>query len=435
MLYFGNRFYIFIMLLYSVNMHKVDTYKTSSYEGRLGEVERCVLLYSGGLDTSVMLKWIQEKYECDLITLTLDMGQKTKDLSWVKEKALKLGAVESFVIDVKEEFADEYISKAIKANALYEDIYPIGTALARPLQAKWSVDIAEKVGADAIAHGCSGKGNDQVRFDVTITSLNPSLKIIAPVREWNMDRGEEIEYAGKHGIPIPIDIDNPYSVDENLWSRSVECGVLENIEEEFPKDVLAWCNLPEDAPDEPEYVEIEFEEGVPVSLNGRGMKLWSLVEELNAIAGKHGIGLIDHVEDRIVGLKSREFYEAPAAMVILKAHKDLEKLVSTRYENWFKPIIDRKWTELVYSGLWIEPLLKDLEVFIEKINKKVSGSVIVKLYKGNAMVVSRNSPNALYDLKLATYDKNQLFNQTASPGFIEIFSLQSKMAFQKSREW
>jgi len=407
--------------------------KVSTYEANPHEVKKCVLLYSGGLDTSVMLKWIQENYKCELVTVTVDVGQKTKDLQKVKEKALKLGAKEAFVIDAKKEFADEYVSKAIKANALYEDAYPISSSLSRPLLAKWAVKIAEKVGADTIAHGCSGKGNDQVRFDVTITALNPKLKIIAPVREWNLSREEEIEYAKKHGIPIPVDVSSPYSIDENLWGRSVECGILEYPEKEPPEEVLAWCVPPEKAPDKPEYIELEFKEGVPIALNGEEMELWKLISALNEIGGKHGVGLIDHMEDRIVGLKSREFYEAPAATIILKAHKDLEKFVCTREENWFKPIADKKWTELVYSGLWIEPLKEELEAFIDAVNKKVNGKVKVKLYKGSATVVARSSSNALYDLKLATYEKGQLFNQKAAPGFIEIFGLQSKMGYWVSK--
>ena len=404
--------------------------KISSYEAKPGEVKKCVLLYSGGLDTSVMLKWIQENYKCKLVTVTLNIGQKTKDLEKIREKALKLGAKEAYIIDVKKEFAEEYISRAIKANALYEGSYPVSTAIARPLLAKWAVKIAEKIGADTVAHGCSGKGNDQVRFDVTITTLNPNLKVIAPVREWDLSRGEEIKYAKENGIPIPVDVNTPYSVDENLLGRSVECGILEHPEKEAPEDALAWCVPPEKAPDEPEYVEIEFEKGIPVALNGEKMELWKLVEKLNEIGGKHGVGIIDHMEDRIVGLKSREFYEAPAAIIILKAHKDLEKMVCTREENWFKPILDKKWTELVYSGLWVEPLREDIEVMIDKISEKVTGKVKVKLYKGSAKIVSRESPNALYDLKLATYEEGQLFNQRASPGFIEIFGLQSKMAYK-----
>ncbi len=411
-------------------MKKSSKNITSSYVAKPGEVDKCILLYSGGLDTSVMIKWIIEKYGCEVITLTLDIGQKTKDLNEVRDKALKLGATKAYIIDAKQDFADNYITKAIKANALYEDAYPITTAIARPLKAKWAVEIAKKEGADAIAHGSTGKGNDQVRFDTTILALNPEIKIIAPVREWGLSRDEEIKYAKKHSIPIPIDINNPYSIDENLWGRSVECGEIEYIDREVSYDALAWCRPPEDAPDKPEYINITFHKGIPIALNGENMELWRLINALNIIGGRHGVGIIDHVEDRIIGIKSREFYEAPAATIIIKAHKDLEKTVCTRYENWFKPIVDKEWTNLVYSGLWVEPLTKDLEAFINKVNNKVSGTVKIKLYKGNAMVMGRDSPNALYDKKLATYEEGQLFNQSASPGFIEIYSLQSRYAYQ-----
>jgi len=404
--------------------------KTATFEAKPGEVKKCVLLFSGGLDTSVMLKWIQENYGCGLITLTLDVGQTTKDFKEIKNKALKLGAKKAFIIDVKKEFADEYVAKAIKANALYEDAYPVSTTIARPLQAKWAVKIAEEEGADAIAHGCSGKGNDQVRFDVAITTLNPKLKIIAPVREWNMPRDEEIKYAQENGIPIPNDYDNPYSIDENLWGRSSECGIIEHPEKEVPKEVLVWVTDPENAPNKPEYITLEFEKGIPVTLNGKKMELWQLIMKLNKIAGKHGVGMIDHMEDRIIGLKSREFYECPASTVILKAHKDLEKFVSTIHENHFKPMIDQKWTYLAYAGLWFDPLMQALEAFIDKMNEKVTGTVKLKLFKGTAHVVGRKSKYALYDLNLATYDKGHIFNQAASPGFIELFGLQTKMANQ-----
>ncbi len=409
--------------------------KVTTYEAIPGEVKKCVLLYSGGLDTSVMIRWIQENYGAEVITLTVDVGQKGKDLEKVKEKALKLGATQAFIIDAKKEFANEYVARAIKANALYEGEYPLSSALSRPLLAKWAVKIAEKVGADTIAHGCSGKGNDQVRFDITITSMNPKMKVIAPVREWNLSREEEIEYAKKNGIPIPVDINRPYSIDENLWGRSIECGELEYPEKEPPEEVFEWCLPLNKTPNEPEYVELEFKEGIPVALNGKEMELWELISKLNEIGGKHGVGIIDHMEDRIVGLKSREVYEAPAATIIIKAHKELEKLVCTIHENWFKPLIDKKWSELVYSGLWVEPLREELETFINAINQKVNGKVKLKLFKGSVRIVARESSNALYDLKLATYEKGQLFNQKASPGFIEIFGLQTKMAYQVFKKW
>jgi len=393
-----------------------------------------VLLYSGGLDTSVMLKWIQEKYGCELVTVTLDIGQKAKDFASIKEKALKLGAVKAFVIDAKKEFADNFVAKAIKANALYEDMYPVSTSIARPLLAEHAIKIAKQEGADAIAHGCSGKGNDQVRFDISIQTLAPGMKVIAPVREWSMLREDEIEYAKKHNIPVPVTVSSPYSVDENLWGKSSECGIIEYPDKEVPKDVLTWVTDPSGAPNNPEYVTLQFEHGVPVALNGKQMELWQLIGTLNTIAGKHGVGIIDHTEDRIVGLKSREYYECPAATVILKAHKDLEKFVCTIHENHFKPMLDQKWAYLAYAGLWYEPLMAELDAYIDKVNEKVNGEVTVKLFKGNAMVVGRKSPNALYNLKLATYEKGQIFNQASSPGFIELFGLQSKMAYQLSKQ-
>lgn len=398
------------------------------------KVKKTVLLYSGGLDTSVMLKWIQEKYNCELITVTLDIGQRDKNFEQVKEKALKLGAKKTFVIDAKKEFADNYVAKAIKANALYEDAYPVSTSIARPLMAEHAIKIAKQEGADAIAHGCSGKGNDQVRFDLTIQTLAPGMKIIAPVREWDMTRDKEIEYAEKNNIPIPVTMNSPYSVDENLWGKSSECGVIEFPDKEVPKEVLTWIVSQEDAPDKPEYVTTKFEKGIPVALNGEKMELWQLIDKLNEIGGKHGVGIIDHMEDRIVGLKSREFYESPAAVIILKAHKDLEKFVCTIHENHFKPIVDQKWSYLVYAGLWYEPLKSELEAYIDKVNEKVEGEVTVKLFKGSAQVVGRKSPNALYNLKLATYEVGQTFNQASSPGFIELFGLQSKMAYQLAQE-
>lgn len=391
----------------------------------------CVLLYSGGLDTSCMIKFIPEKYGYEVCTATVDVGQK-KDFEGIRQKALDLGVKEAHLIDAKEEFVANYVAKAIKANALYEGEYPVSSALSRPLMAKWGVEVAKKAGADAIAHGCSGKGNDQVRFEVTISCLSPDLKIIAPVRELGLTRDVEMEYAKKHGIPLASK--SKYSIDENLWGRSIECGVLECMDKEPPTDAFAWIVPPEEAPDEPERITLEFGGGIPVALDGKKMSLLELIVKLNDIAGKHGIGIIDHMEDRVVGLKSREVYECPAATVILRAHKDLEKLVSTRHENAFKPIVDQKWTELVYTGLWVDPLREDLEKFIDSVNDKVSGTVNVKLYKGSATVIGRDSPNALYDVKLATYEKAQTFDQSASEGFIKLWGLQSKVAGRVKRE-
>ncbi|MGQ9719832.1 MAG: argininosuccinate synthase [Candidatus Jordarchaeum sp.] len=390
-------------------------------------MDLCILLYSGGLDTSCMLKWLQENYNTDVITVTLNVGQ-SKEFREIEDKAKKLGAKKHYTIDAKEEFVKDYVFKAIKANALYQDAYPISSSLSRPLIAKWGVEIAKKEGAKGIAHGCTGKGNDQVRFSVTINTLAPDMKIIAPVVEWGMSRDEEIAYAEERDIPIPVTVKSPYSIDENLWGRSIECGVLEHPEVEPPNDAYLWTTSPEDAPDEPTYFEIGFEEGVPVSVNGVRMNGVDLILKIHELGCINGVGRIDHMEDRIVGLKSREVYECPAATILLKAHKDLEKLVCTRHENTFKKLVDEQWANLVYTGLWVEPLMGDLEAFIDSVNKKVTGTVRVKLYKGNATVVGRSSDYALYDENLATYDRKSTFNQLASLGFIELWGLQSRMA-------
>lgn len=383
---------------------------------------KVILAFSGGLDTSVMVKWLQEQYEYEVVTLTLDVGQG-KDLKEVEEKAWSLGVVNHYSIDVREEFIDDYVVLAIKANALYMDAYPVSSSLSRPLIASKLVEVAELEGAEAVAHGCSGKGNDQVRFDITIKALNPKLKIIAPVREWNMTRDKEIEYAKEHGISIPASVESPYSIDQNLWGRSIECGVLEYPEKEPPEEVYEWTVPPEKAPNMPEYITIGFEEGVPISLNGAETTPLELVEKVKVIAGKHGVGRIDHIEDRIVGLKSREIYECPAAITILKAHFDLEKMVLTRHEKLFKRGVDHEWAFLVYAGLWMDPLKEALDAFIEKTQERVTGEVTLKLYKGDAHVVSRSSPYSLYDLNLATYDISSTFDQTAAVGFIELWGL------------
>ncbi|MEM2868205.1 MAG: argininosuccinate synthase, partial [Candidatus Bathyarchaeia archaeon] len=323
---------------------------------------KIVLAYSGGLDTSVLVKWLQEKYDAAVITVTLDLGQK-EDLKAIEEKSYRLGTLKHYSIDAKEEFVKNYVFPAIKANALYEGKYPVSTALSRPLIASKLVEVAEIEGAEAVAHGCTGKGNDQVRIEVTVRALNPRLKVIAPVREWGMTRDAEIEYAKKHGIPIPVDKDKPYSIDQNLWGRSIECGILEYPEKEPPEDAFEWTVSPEKAPNEPEYITLEFENGVPKSLNGVNMSPADLIETLNNIAGRHGVGRIDHMEDRLVGIKSREVYECPAATVIIEAHKDLEKLVLTRHEILFKQHVDLEWAYLVYAGLWMDPLREDLDAF------------------------------------------------------------------------
>jgi len=383
-----------------------------------------VLAYSGGLDTSVLIKWLQQKYNYDVITVTLDVGRQS-DLKIFEEKAKKLGVKKHYSIDGTEEFVTDYVFPAIKANALYEGKYPLSSALSRPLIVLKMVEIAKKESAVACAHGCTGKGNDQVRFDVTIKSLAPHLKVIAPVREWRMARDQEIEFAKVNGIPIPH-LADPYSIDQNLWGRSIECGPLEDPCNEPPEEIFEWTTSPEKAPDKPEYVTITFEDGVPTALNNKDMKPVALIETLNKTAGKHGVGRIDHIEDRLVGIKSRETYECPAATVILEAHKDLEKLVLTRHEVLFKQQIDSQWTFLVHNGLWMEPLRDDLEAFINKTQERVTGDVKVKLYKGGLQVVGRSSPMALYDPEMATYDAKTTFNQTYAEGFIELWGLPTK---------
>lgn len=373
-----------------------------------------------------MIKWLQEKCNADVITVTANVGQP-EDLKEIEAKAKKLGVLKHYSIDAKEEFAKDYVFPAIKANALYEGKYPISTSLSRPLIAQKMVEIAEKEGATGLAHGCTGKGNDQVRFDVTLGALAPDLKIIAPVREWNMTREEEIEYAKAKGIPVS-NAAKKYSIDQSIWGRSIECGVLEDASKEPPEDAFEWTVSPEKAPDKPEYVTIQFEAGVPVALNGKKLDPLTLIETLNKTAGKHGIGRIDHIEDRLVGIKSREIYECPAAAVIIEAHKDLEKMVLTRHEVLFKQQIDAQWTFLAYAGLWVEPLKEDLDAFINKTQEKVNGEVRVKLYKGGLQIVGRSSPMSLYDKNLVNYNIKTGFNPAYSKGFIELWGLQTRMA-------
>jgi argininosuccinate synthase len=372
-----------------------------------------------------MIKWLQEKYNAEVITATVNVGQP-ENLTEVAEKANKLGVAKHYSIDAKNEFATEYIFPAIKANALYEGKYPISTTLSRPLIVKKMVEIAEKHGATALAHGCTGKGNDQVRFDISIGALAPDLKIIAPVREWSMTRDEEIEYAKANGILVSTAA-KKYSIDQSIWGRSIECGVLEDASREPPEDAFEWTTAPEKAPNTPEYVTIKFEVGVPVALNNEALAPVALIEKLNKTAGKHGVGRIDHIEDRMVGIKSRENYECPAATVILEAHKDLEKMVLTRHEVLFKQQIDAQWTYLVYAGLWLDPLREDLEAFINKSQENVTGEVRVKLYKGGLQVVGRSSPMSLYDQNLVNYNIKTGFNQSYSKGFIELWGLQTRM--------
>lgn len=402
----------------------------ASYEPKsIDEVNKVVLLYSGGLDTSVMLKWIQDAYQAEVIAVCVDIGQLADDLEAVRQKALALGAIKSLVIDAKDEFAEKYIARGIKANARYQGDYHLSTPIGRPLLAKIAVDIAIQEKADTIAHGCTGKGNDQVRIEGTAITLYPDIKIIAPVREWGMGRDEEIAYAHEHHIPISHSVEKPYSHDDNMWGVTSEGGEIENPELIPPlENILEITTLPQHAPDQEELVKIEFVKGLPVSLNGDQMKLSDLIIRLNGIAGRHGIGIVHHIEDRIVGLKVRGLYEQPAAHTIIKAHKELEKYVCTRLENKFKEMVDQEWAYLCYAGLWYEPLMKDLSGFIDTLNQKVNGIVTLRLFKGHCDVVALKTPDALFDEKLATFNKNTLFNQNASPGFIELHTLQMKMA-------
>ncbi len=394
------------------------------------EVHRCVLLYSGGLDTSVMLKWIQDEYDAEVVALCIDLGQPTDDFEAIRQKAINLGAVESLVVDAKEEFVREYVGPAIRANARYQGTYPLFTALGRPLLAKLAVEAARAHGADTIAHGCTGKGNDQVRIEATVMALAPELKVIAPIREWQMGRDEEIAYAQEHGIPVSSSVERPYSLDDNLWGRSSEGGVIEDPANIVPDDVYQLVTPPTQAPDAPEDVVLGFREGLPVSLNGEELGMVDLIQKVAAIACRNGVGIMDNVEDRVVGLKVRDIYEVPAAEVILNAHKELEKLVFTGRQSRFKASIDSTWADICYEGLWYEPLRADLDAYLANASALVEGEVTVRLYKGSAVVCARTSPYALYDKNMATFDADPTFSQNASPGFIELFSLQSRMAHQ-----
>ncbi|HEY6550738.1 MAG TPA: argininosuccinate synthase [Solirubrobacterales bacterium] len=404
--------------------------RTASYEADPAEVRRVLLLYSGGLDTSVMLKWIQDSYDAEVVCLTVNLGQPGEDYTVIEDKAKRLGALECHVVDAREQFAAEYVVPAIKANALYGGGYPLFTALGRPLIAKLAVDYARQTGCDTIAHGCTGKGNDQVRIEATVATLAPELKTIAPVRSWQMGREEEIAYAREHGIPVKGGTEvAPYSIDDNLWGRSSEGRWIEDLDHAPEDDVFQLVTRPELAPDEAETITVEFESGVPVALNGERLDLVALFERAAEIGCRHGVGIVDHIEDRIVGLKVRDIYEAPAAAILLSAHQELEKLVGTIHQNQFKPGLDQKWAYLVYAGLWWEPLRADLDAYMDAVNAQVTGTIGLKLFKGSARVVTRSSPNAVYDADLASFaESGGLFSQTASPGFIELWSLQSRMA-------
>ncbi|MCL1886076.1 MAG: argininosuccinate synthase [Dehalococcoidia bacterium] len=391
--------------------------------------EKVVLAYSGGLDTSVAIRWLNEKYGYDVVAVTIDVGSE-KDSSAVKEKALQVGAVKAIVVDAKKAFVDDYIFAALKAGAIYENTYPMATALARPLIAKILTDVALEEGAVAIAHGCTGKGNDQVRFEVAINALAPNMKILAPAREWGMTREETIQYAERYGIPVPVKSGHAYSVDENIWGRSVECGILEDPWAEPPAEVYIWAKSPTDAPDMPAYCEITFEKGVPIALDGKAMDGLELINTLHEIAGTHGVGRIDHVENRLVGIKSREIYEAPAALTLLAAHQALEDLTLAKDQARFKLKVTQEFSDIIYNGLWFTANRVDLSAYVDSTQRLVSGTVRIKFSKGNCIVVGRRSPHSLYAHNLATYEKGDQFDQSSAAGFIYIFGLPVKTQAQ-----
>jgi len=406
-------------------------YKIASHEVKEGEkIDSVVLLYSGGLDSSVILQWIQDTYHAEVIALTIDIGQQADDLEAIKQKALKLGAKKAIILDCKDEFAEQYVAKAIKANGSYQGDYHLSTPVGRPLIAKKAVGIAHAEGVRVIAHGCTGKGNDQVRIESSILCEDPDMKVITPVREWSMGRDEEFAYAAEHGIETSQAKKGvPYSWDDNMWGVTGEGGEIED-----PKltpnlgKILQITTLPENAPNQAEYIELEFEHGIPVALNGQKMKLSELIITTNRMVGKHGVGYVILIEDRLVGIKVRGVYESPAAHVITQAHYNLEKLVSTQTANEMKEMIDKKWAYLCYNAKWHEPTMKHLNAYIDSMNVNVTGTVKIKLFKGRSDVVSVKSPFSLFDADLATFDKSSKFNQNSSAGFIEIYSLAMKTA-------
>src|SRR5215471_14432157 len=392
--------------------------------------ERVILAYSGGLDTSVMVPWIGEKYDLDVVTYTCDLGQGD-DIERIKKKAIKTGAVDAIAEDVRNLFVDCFVWPALMAGALYEGKYPLATALGRPLIARQMVLAAKEKGAKAVAHGCTGKGNDQVRFDVTFQTLAPHLQIIAPVREWKWTRDEEIKFAEKHGIEVEAKAESPYSIDQNIFGRSIEAGVLEDPWVEPREDAFQWTTDPAKAPSEPAYVEIEFEQGRPIGLNGEKMDGVPLLQRLNEIGGKHGVGRIDHVENRLVGIKSREIYECPAAVILHEAHRELESLCLSKQAQRFKTLVSQEYADLIYNGLWFNAFHQDLFAFVASSQRFVTGFVKVKLFKGKATVVSRKSEHSLYSKKLATYESDDSFDHDAARGFIRLFGLSQQTQAQR----
>ncbi|MBI2862548.1 MAG: argininosuccinate synthase [Chloroflexi bacterium] len=386
-------------------------------------MEKIVLAYSGGLDTSVAIPWLVQNYKAEVIALTLDLGGGDRDLEEVRRKALRSGAAEALVIDARQQFVRDFVFPALQAGAIYEGVYPLATALGRPLITQIMVQVARKVGATAVAHGSTGKGNDQVRFEASAGALAPDLRVIAPIREWGMTREEEIRYAEAHGIPVPVTVASPYSIDQNLWGRSIECGVLEDPWVEPPEEVYAWTRAPEQALNTPGYIEIGFEQGIPVTLDGQPMDGVELVGRLTALAEEHGIGRIDHLENRLVGIKSREIYESPAAVVLHQAHRALEAMTLPKDTARFKVTVAREYADLVYNGLWFSPFRQDLQAFVTSSQRYVTGAVRVRLYKGACVVVGRRSQYSLYDFNLATYEAGDTFDAQAGAGFTKIWGL------------
>jgi len=399
--------------------------------------EKCVLAYSGGLDTSVAITWIQEHYDLDVVTLVVDVGQERQDLEFVRDKALKIGAAESVCKDVREEYVDEFLAKCLKANALYENKYPLLSAMSRPIIVKHLVEEAHRCRAKYIAHGCTGKGNDQVRFEVGIAALDPDIQVLAPVREWELKtREEEMEYAEARGIPVPTTKDNPYSIDDNLWGRAIECGVLEDPWVEPPADIYTLTSdaRTDACGNEPAYVVLSFEQGLPVAIDGELCSFQSIIERMNDIAGRHGFGRIDMIENRLVGVKSREIYEVPGALALITAHKALEDLCLEREVLHYKLGIEQKWAELVYNGQWFSPLKEALDGFVESTQNLVTGDVRLRFYKGSCVTVGRRSPYSLYDYNLATYDAADTFDHKAAKGFIDLWGLPTKVWARQRRK-
>lgn len=419
-----------------IGEHMQNTYKKiASHEANKGEFSRCLLLYSGGLDTSVMLKWIQEEYEVEVVALTIDIGQVADNLTEIKNKAINLGAKDAIVYDAKEKFANEIISKAIMANADYQGGYALSTPLGRIIISEIAIKVAQEYDCQVIAHGCTGKGNDQVRFESYITTLDPNIKTIAPVREWGMGREQELEYAEKHNIPVKQVKDKPYSYDENMWGNTAEGGEIESTNLVAPLDnILQWCKTPQNACDDEESITLDFKEGVPYKINDKSLNLDKIIYECNKIGSKHGVGIFNLIEDRLIGLKVRGIYENPGASILIAAHKKLEQLVSTRQENDLKSFIDNKWAYLTYEAQWFNPVINNINALIAEQNKKVSGKVTVSLYKGNITVTKVESKNSLLNDALATFNADgDMFNHNSSAGFIELHTLAQKTAYNVNK--